>query len=212
MTVPAVEWLAEPLRSHVKRLQAMPVRPGFDVQPACLAGPGYVPGAALWLAVEPCSKGNSKMIVRGRGRASGKRFIKSKPEDEARERSWRYLAGVAWGTRLMLRGTLRVDMAAIYAVPRSWSAQDQADAIAGLILPTGDGNDTHDRGNVLKLAEDVLAGLVYPNDSAVWGGDPVKLYGANEGVLWVIQETGHRHPPAKAKAMEKRERACRASR
>lgn len=204
MTLPAIEWLAEPLRSHAHRIQTLPERPGFDVQEMRHWRDGAESGVALWLAVEPAAKGNSKRIGRTWG---GRPILRSKPEDKARENAWRHLAGLAWRDRAMLRGTLRVDVLAVYGPPRSWSAQDQRDAIAGLILPTGDGNDTHDRGNVLKLAEDVLAGLVYPNDSAVWGGEPAKVYGAHEGVLWVIQETGHRHPPAKAKAIAKRARA-----
>ena len=78
-----------------------------------------------------------------------------------------------------LEGPLTLSMHIIVAIPPSWSKRKQADALAGLIRPTG----KPDLDNCAKLAADALNGIVWKDDSQIVGMSVSKRYGSAPGAL-----------------------------
>jgi len=185
---------------------------------------------SFFLACAPAQKGNRKVIRRRNGRrgpwsngamaaalssigvaapkASGGMFISSNDEDKAAEVALvRALRAVAppepW------RGVMEVSFTIVYPVPRTFTDEQAAEALAGTVRPTSTGYHHHDRGNPLKLVEDAMqaAGL-YVNDSQVCEGPVRKVFGPVPGYKVRVEELaglktcpkGKRRAPAKRKA------------
>jgi len=101
------------------------------------------------LHCRPAQKGNSKQIVK----VGGKLRLVSAKRDQRAERS--LLALLApHAPAEPLDGPLELRLVIHHAPPKSWPAWRAAAALAGVILPSGNG--TPDCGNVLKLVEDGL--------------------------------------------------------
>jgi Holliday junction resolvase RusA-like endonuclease len=131
----------------------------------------------FFLAAAPKQKGNSKLIFRTGYRGSGPTRVASNPKDKAAELR---LVAMARTYRPLrpLEGPLRLSVAFVLPIPPSWSGRKRAEALAGVLQPTG----RPDRGNLLKLLEDALqAAGFYVNDAQIVGGEVAKRYGDPPG-------------------------------
>ena len=85
-------------------------------------------------------------------------------------------------------GTIRVDIAAIYPVPHSWSKRKQAEAIDNQILPMV----KPDWDNIGKIVCDALNGIAYKDDAAITDATVCKRYGTRPCVA--VRLTGEEAP------------------
>lgn len=84
-------------------------------------------------------------------------------------------AGVAaMKGRKPLMGPLRMIVQASFSVPMSWSKQDKAGALAGLIRPTS----KPDWDNLGKILSDGLNGIAYLDDAQIVTATVSKVYAA----------------------------------
>jgi hypothetical protein len=82
--------------------------------------------------------------------------------------------------RPLFGGPLRVRVTALYAVPGSWSAKKQREALAGIIRPTG----KPDWDNLAKVL-DAFNQVVWADDAQVVDGRIVKAY--SEKALFEVE-------------------------
>lgn len=152
----------------------------------------------------PCTpKGNSKTVMK-----IGKKMI---PVATQKKRSAEallvLLAKVHRPEGGPLSGQLRLDVCAVVRPPKTRkkktvTAEERAAMIRGSIRPT---SKTHgDRGNLLKMIEDVLekAGVI-EDDAQVVGGPAAKIYGDTEG--WIVKARELDDWEAEAESKEWRE-------
>lgn len=85
-------------------------------------------------------------------------------------------------------GTIRVDIAAIYPVPHSWSKRKQTEAIDNRILPMV----KPDWDNIGKIVCDALNGIAYKDDAAITDATVCKRYGTRPCVA--VRLTGEEAP------------------
>lgn len=91
----------------------------------------------------------------------------------AAEKEIATLARVAMGPLKLMTGTVRLDIEAVFEVPRSWSAKLRQAALAGELEYTG----KPDRDNIMKLVMDALNGVAWLDDAQVNKGPVVRRYG-----------------------------------
>jgi Holliday junction resolvase RusA-like endonuclease len=121
---------------------------------------------------KPRQKGNSKRaFVRG-GRAF---VVPGKGVREAEDAARLVVAAAA--PRAPFVGAVEVTVTFVFAIPKSRRE-----------LRIGDPHTQDpDRGNLLKLVEDAMAGLVYVDDNQVCGGDVSKVWGARDETVIVVR-------------------------
>lgn len=101
--------------------------------------------------------------IRGKGRPRFGRGFAYTPAATKNAEAWvRSRAAQAW-TAAPLDGPLTVTLEIGVAVPRSWPKKRQADALAGLIWPTG----KPDLDNQLKLIGDACNGILWRDDAQI---------------------------------------------
>lgn len=81
-------------------------------------------------------------------------------------------------------GPLDVSLFAIMPIPGSWSKAKQANALAGLISPTG----KPDLDNICKLVLDAANGVLWTDDSQIVRLDLCKAYGGKPGYILSVGE------------------------
>ena len=81
-------------------------------------------------------------------------------------------------------GPLDVSIFAIMPIPESWSKAKQANALAGLISPTG----KPDLDNICKLVLDAANGVLWTDDSQIVKLDLCKAYGGKPGYILSVGE------------------------
>lgn len=81
-----------------------------------------------------------------------------------------------------LEGPLSLAVAITVSIPASWSKRKQADALTGLLRPTG----KPDADNTLKLLADALNGIVWRDDAQLVDVRVVKSYGAVPGAVLLV--------------------------
>jgi Holliday junction resolvase RusA-like endonuclease len=131
----------------------------------------YIPG-------KPRSKGNSGRILK-RGR---RRFIAPSEVSVVAEASAADHARAQWHIP-PLEGPVRLDVIFQFALPKKPKGREVAGDWCLRKI---------DRGNLLKLIEDALKGIVYADDSQVVAGDVSKIWGAEDGTFIAIE-----HEPAR---------------
>lgn len=92
------------------------------------------------------------------------------------------VAGAAMAGRPPLDGAIEVTVTCYMAVPASWSAKRQREALAGVIRPTV----KPDWDNFAKVC-DALNGIVFRDDAAVVDGHVHKFYSARPRTLIVVK-------------------------
>ncbi len=121
---------------------------------------------------KPRQKGNSKRAFMRGGRA----FVASNPKTVEAEANFK---GIAFQQRppAPLDGPLIVDVEFVFAIPKSRARK----------LKPGDPHDQRpDRGNLLKMIEDVLEGIAYANDCTIADGRVRKTWGDRDETRVVI--------------------------
>jgi len=121
---------------------------------------------------EPKGKGRhkSRMFRPKDGRHP---FIGQYPDPKTKhyETLLRDQAAEVWGDRPLLDEPLLVRITAQHSIPRSWSLKKQAQALAGIVKPTG----KPDCDNLAKV-KDALKGVVWRDDALVVGLLVWKVY------------------------------------
>lgn len=116
---------------------------------------------------------------------NGATYTPKKTKDYEKLVAWAYQCE-AHGAKFT--GTIRVDIAAIYPVPHSWSKRKQAEAIDNRILPMV----KPDWDNIGKIVCDALNGIAYKDDAAITDATVCKRYGTRPCVAFASPE--RRHP------------------
>ena len=101
---------------------------------------------------------------------NGETYTPKKTKDYEKLVAWAYQCE-AHGAKFT--GTIRVDIAAIYPVPHSWSKRKQEEAIDNRILPMV----KPDWDNIGKIVCDALNGIAYTDDAAITDATVCKRYG-----------------------------------
>jgi Holliday junction resolvase RusA-like endonuclease len=78
----------------------------------------------------------------------------------------------------MFEGAVRLEILAVFSVPKSWSIRKREAALNGQVFHTS----RPDADNILKAFKDAMNGVVYRDDSRVVEGMFAKLYGAAPSV------------------------------
>lgn len=100
---------------------------------------------------------------------NGATYTPKKTKDYEKLVAWAYQCE-AHGAKFT--GTIRVDIAAIYPVPHSWSKRKQAEAIDNQILPMV----KPDWDNIGKIVCDALNGIAYKDDAVITDATVCKRY------------------------------------
>lgn len=116
---------------------------------------------------------------------NGATYTPKKTKDYEKLVAWAYQCE-AHGAKFT--GTIRVDIAAIYPVPHSWSKRKQAEAIDNQILPMV----KPDWDNIGKIVCDALNGIAYKDDAVITDATVCKRYGTRPCVAFASPE---RRPP-----------------
>ena len=95
-------------------------------------------------------------------------------------------ARLAMGGHAPFNGPLFTMVEVHLPVPRSWSKKKQAAALAGDLLPTG----RPDLDNVVKIALDGCAGVVFLNDAQIIECAALKSYSPRPKLLITVTPMG----------------------
>jgi len=87
------------------------------------------------------------------------------------ENDLRFMAKRAMQGRVLFEGPVRVEILALFSVPKSWSKIKQVRALMHTIRPTG----KPDLDNIFKVV-DALNGIVWRDDSQVVNATIIKKY------------------------------------
>lgn len=114
---------------------------------------------------------------KGRPRFSGKTRTTYTPvRTRAYEDMVGRLAAVGMRGREYFSGPLQLDVRAHFAMPKHWNESKRAEAINGLLRPTG----RPDIDNIIKAIADGLQGIAYLDDAAIVTGSCSKVYAAGQ--------------------------------
>lgn len=123
---------------------------------------------------EPVAKGRPRF---GRGRVYTPRKT-SVYEDQLK-----WVARLAMRGREMFTGPVKVDMLALFEIPKSWPARKKTDALNGLVRPTG----KPDIDNLLKTAADALNGIVWADDAQIVIASISKRYSDKASLRMMVE-------------------------
>jgi len=122
--------------------------------------------------------------IRGKGRprfGNGRTYT---PQATRNAEAWvRACAAQAWPAA-PLDGALSVTLEIGVAVPRSWTKKRQADALEGLILPTG----KPDLDNQLKMVGDACNGILWRDDAQIVTATVSRRYAETPAALLTVLE------------------------
>jgi Holliday junction resolvase RusA-like endonuclease len=122
----------------------------------------------------PVAKGRPRMTRQGRAYTPAK-------TREAEGKIIEYFSTLDLTPKI---GPLDVSVFAIMPIPESWSKVKQANALAGLISPTG----KPDLDNICKLVLDAANGILWADDSQIVKLDLCKAYGGKPGYILSVGE------------------------
>lgn len=125
-------------------------------------------------------------LVRGKGRPKFARrgaFVKVYSDDKTLSaEAWMKHCAIQAVGQPVLKGPLTLIVSITVAVPASWSKRRRADALLGLIKPTG----RPDFDNSVKLICDSLNKIVWQDDSQIVDAHVIKKYGLEPGATLTI--------------------------
>ncbi len=98
------------------------------------------------------------------------------PDMRAAQKAIGQLARIAMGPMQPMTGPLRLEVLAVYAIPKSWKPAQQEAAREGRIWKAG----VPDIDNIAKQILDSLNGIAYGDDAQVVQLSAGKLYGSPE--------------------------------
>ena len=123
----------------------------------------------------PVAKGRPRMTRQGRAYTPAKTRL-------AENAIKAYLMGL--DITEPLNGPLDVSVFAILPITQSWPQKKKADALAGLISPTG----KPDLDNICKLVLDAANEILWRDDSQIVKLDLCKAYGGKPGYILSVGE------------------------
>lgn len=110
----------------------------------------------------------------------GHTYTPEKTRDYERLVAWAYKSA-AHAT--MFSGSIRAEIVAVYAVPKSWPKRQRERALAGDLVPMV----KPDLDNIAKAILDALNGIAYRDDAAVTDLTIGKRYGARPCVAVALE-------------------------
>lgn len=127
-------------------------------------------------------EGRPRGKQRHRSTKAGRQFTPKQTAEAERAIAWAYKAAAK--ALPLMTGTVRLDVEAVFRVPKSWSAADRHAALSQEFEYTG----KPDADNILKLVKDALNGVAYVDDSQVHPNQPVRRYGEPERIEVRLRE------------------------
>ena len=126
----------------------------------------------------PRGKGRPRFSTRGK-------FARAYTDEKTAsyEGALRMAGALVMAGRDPLTVPLALDMVAVFPIPASWSKRKQADAVAGVVRPTG----KPDVDNLLKCV-DGLNGIVWNDDAQIVRATVTKLYGTAPELAIVVRD------------------------
>ena len=121
-----------------------------------------------------------RVAINKRGRHVAVPYTQAQTRAEQGAIKW--FANVAMRGRAPLEGPLCLSVMAYMAIPASWSHKKRADALAGLIFPTG----KPDVDNIIKLLADAVNKLVWRDDAQVVSASVWKRYDAHPRLVFEV--------------------------
>lgn len=117
---------------------------------------------------------------------AGKQFVTSYTPSQTRSEQGaiRMFASAAMQGQPPLEGPLDLRISAFMPVPQSWSQRKQAQALAGVVMPTG----KPDWDNLAKSVCDALSKVVFRDDSQVVNAAVWKRYAADPRVVIEVRK------------------------
>lgn len=127
-------------------------------------------------------------VPQGKGRAragkvAGKARLFTPEKTVAYEGLIALCARQAMAGRPPITGPVDVTVRCVFPVPASWSKRRRAEALGGLIRPTG----KPDADNVAKAVGDGCNGVVWADDSAITDLTVTKRYGDRPEVVVIVE-------------------------
>lgn len=138
--------------------------------------PAVMQSVTIELTGPPKGKGRPRFA-----RATGHAYTPQ--STRSYEAALRYAAQVKMAGKAPIEGPLRIEALFAFPVPVSWSNKRRADALAGLVRPTG----KPDIDNLIKSLGDAFNGVVWRDDSQVVTAQVAKRY-SDHPRLWVQVE------------------------
>jgi Holliday junction resolvase RusA-like endonuclease len=124
---------------------------------------------------------------KGRPRATRKGHLYTPAETRTREGVVASLTMDAMRGRAPLVGPVAMDIRVVVGVPASWPKKRQAEALVGVVLPTG----KPDLDNVVKLVLDGMNGIAFADDAQVVAfGELRKVYGPQAMTVVTVRSVG----------------------
>lgn len=133
----------------------------------------------FFLPIKPKPKGNAKELRKRRGK-----LVIGNPQRHKDHQA--ALRAMAWlyAPDRPLKGPIRLDVTFVLPLPKAAPKWKVEAARANTLRPTV----RPDRGNLLKMIEDALEGVIYTNDSHVVEGMVRKVYGEEPGYEIHVEE------------------------
>lgn len=110
----------------------------------------------------------------------GHTYTPEKTRDYERLVAWSYKSAAH---AAVLSGSIRAEIVAVYAVPKSWPKRQRERALAGDLVPMV----KPDLDNIAKAILDALNGVAYRDDAAVTDLTVGKRYGARPCVAVALE-------------------------
>lgn len=136
------------------------------------------PFVRVELPGDPIGKPRARAVVTA---GAGKRRIKffKNSKTERYENALGMMANAAMRGKKILDGAIAIRVIGTFRVPKSWSAKDQAAALAGQIHHTS----KPDFDNLAKAATDAFKGIVWTDDARAARALVIKQYGADPSLV-----------------------------
>lgn len=124
-------------------------------------------------------------VAKGRPRATaigGRARMYTPANTKAYEQRVAVAARAAMAKAPPMEGALSVSIEIKMPIPVSWSKAKRADALAGLVMPTG----RPDLDNLIKALADACNGIVWRDDAQIVRLMAAKRYGEQPGVVMAV--------------------------
>lgn len=125
---------------------------------------------------------------KGRPRFNGK-TVYTPAETRNYERGVSFIASAEMRGRELMDGPLHIELRAVFAIPKSWSAAKRHQALIGEVRPAV----KPDTDNILKAITDPCNGVVFRDDAQIVSVRASKVYGLEPLVIATIKSVHEEH-------------------
>lgn len=130
------------------------------------------PDVLIVLPGSPRGKGRPRVRVVTPRRGGSFPTFYNDPQTVSYERALAITAKAAMRGKPLLQGAVRIHINALFRPPSSWTPSKQANALGGLVKPTG----KPDFDNIAKIGCDALKNIVWADDAQVVDARVIKSY------------------------------------